>query len=202
VLAHELAHLVRRDGVVFPLVGLVQSLGWLQPFNHWIAAGFRHAAELACDDRAIELTGDRVALARALARAAQAAVPMLPAMARPRAKSALVERVRRLVAVQERTRSHVRSGWAVVCCAALAAGTVGVSVRAARPAVADASDASATEQIADLMAHAERVERELATLQSVAGHAEPRVLNLQQELRHVRETAAWIERRSSGQASP
>ena len=120
-------------------------------------------------------------------------------MARPRAKSALVERVRRLVAVQERTKGRMRSGWAAVCCGVLAAGAVGVSVRAARPAVAEAS---ATQQIADLMLHAERVERELASLQTAADDSEAHVLELQQELRHARETAAWIERKSSGQASP
>jgi hypothetical protein len=65
---------------------------------------------------------------------------------------------------------------------------------------------SATERIGDLMEVAERLETELASLTpsaaGSAGESEPRILELQQQLRHVRETAAWIERRSSGQVRP
>ncbi|HKP63640.1 MAG TPA: M56 family metallopeptidase [Polyangiales bacterium] len=196
VLAHELAHLVRRDGVVFPLVGLVQSLCWLQPLNHWIAARFKQSAELACDDCAVELTGDRLALAQALARAATEAVgTMLPAMARPRPRSALVERVRRLLAVQGVASG--RAGWAAVCCCVLALGTVGMSVRAARPP----SPPDPTERISALLLGMERTEREIAGLDDSDSGAARRI-ELQQELRHARETADWIERESAGQARP
>lgn len=193
VLAHELAHLARRDGVVFPLVGLLQSLCWLQPLNHWVAARFKQAAELACDDRAVEITGDRLALAQALARVAtDAGGTMLPAMARPRGKSALVQRVRRLVTGQGATSD--RAGWATICCCVLAVGIAGIRVRAARPP----SPPDATERISALMLGMERVERELAS----SGNSEARTLELQQQLRHARETAAWVERESSGQVRP
>jgi beta-lactamase regulating signal transducer with metallopeptidase domain len=206
VLAHELAHLTRRDGVVFPLVGLVQSLCWLQPLNHWVAARFRQAAELACDDRAVELTGDRLALAHALARVAQHAklptrAPLLPAMTRARTASAVVTRVRRLVRAQERTKVRGHAGWAAACCSVFALATVSLSVRAARPPLprpaADVS-AAATERIAALMELSQQLETELAS----AGESEPRMLELQQQLRHARETAAWIERTSSGRRRP
>lgn len=213
VLAHELAHLGRRDGFVFPLVGFVQAIGWLHPLHHFIASQFRQAAELACDDRAVELTGDRSALAHALANVAQAALgatrdPMLPAIARPRATSSLVVRVRRLVGVPDRA-PRVRAHWAAVSCVVLAIVTSSVSVRAARRRVVaqreavTSTSASATEQIAALMDDAQRLEREIASLQLAGrGESEPRLLELQQQLRHIRETAAWIERESSGQARP
>ncbi len=57
VFAHELAHLERRDGLWFPAAGLVQSVLWANPLVHWASSRFRQTAELACDDRAVELTG-------------------------------------------------------------------------------------------------------------------------------------------------
>ncbi|HEY3253137.1 MAG TPA: M56 family metallopeptidase, partial [Polyangiaceae bacterium] len=99
VLAHELAHIERADGVWFPLAGAVQSVLWLQPLNHLLASYFRDSAELACDDRAVELTRDPLCLARALVQVATSASfarrsALLPTMVR--SKNALLPRVRRL----------------------------------------------------------------------------------------------------------
>jgi beta-lactamase regulating signal transducer with metallopeptidase domain len=99
VLVHELAHVERKDGLWFPLVTAVQSALWLQPLNHLVASYFRRSAELACDDRAVEVTGSRLGLARALVhvaeRASQARQPALvPTMVRH--QNVLLLRVRRL----------------------------------------------------------------------------------------------------------
>ncbi|MEY4509863.1 MAG: hypothetical protein RLZZ450_1985 [Pseudomonadota bacterium] len=103
VFAHELAHLERCDGLWFPLVGLIEAVLWLQPLNRWVAARYRHSAELACDDRAVELTQAPLDLARALTQMAELAArwPVQrrvwdPAMAG--VLGARVLRVRRLVA--------------------------------------------------------------------------------------------------------
>jgi hypothetical protein len=99
VLAHELAHLERGDGVWFPLVGAVQHLLWLQPLNHVVASRFRSSAELACDDRAVEVTGNPQALGRALVRLAEAAATLPgPALAPAilRKQTDLFRRVQRL----------------------------------------------------------------------------------------------------------
>jgi beta-lactamase regulating signal transducer with metallopeptidase domain len=210
VLAHELGHILRGDGLVFPLVSFVQSAGWYHPLHHWIASRYRHAAELACDDCSIELTGDPLALAHALTRVAHGAllangVAALPAMARPRAASVLLLRVRRLVGERVTPR---RSGSLVACCAAVAVLTMGLTVRAAglpqsRAARASelAVETTPTEQIGGLMRRAAGLERESESLQRAAAagdrHAEARFSELQQEVRHVRETAAWIERKAS-----
>jgi hypothetical protein len=99
VLAHELAHIERGDGIWFPIVGSVQSVLWLHPLNYWLSVAFRRSAELACDDRAVELTRNPLALARALvqvaSRASRAERPALtPAMVR--ARGVLLPRVARL----------------------------------------------------------------------------------------------------------
>jgi beta-lactamase regulating signal transducer with metallopeptidase domain len=225
VLAHELAHIERRDGIVFPLVGLVQSAFWWQPLNPWIAARFRQAAELACDDRAVELTGDPLALARALARVARDAsspgYAMTPAMARAHSSSALVARVRRLVHASCRAGSRPRWGWAIASVIAVAVVTSSLSVRAARtPALPSAvrvalearkslldssSAGTATERIGELVRLEQQLEREIELQRTAAqqgGDSAARVLELQQQLRHVRETAAWVERTFVGESSP
>ena len=99
VFAHELAHVERADGLWFPIAGAVQSVLWLHPLNHLLAFYFRDSAELACDDRAVELTHDPLCLARALVQVAASASfarrsALVPAMLRSR--SALLLRVRRL----------------------------------------------------------------------------------------------------------
>jgi bla regulator protein BlaR1 len=222
VLAHELAHVERRDGIVFPLVGLVQSLFWWQPLNHWLGSRFREAAELACDDRAVELTGDPLGLARALARVASDAsvtTPrMAPAMARAGSAHQLVARVRRLAGAQPRPSSGWHRGWLPASLLIVAA-TASVSVRAARsplpPSAAEGQPArrdstseavAATERIAELMRREKQLEAEIAALEVPdarrSTESEVRLLELQQRLRHVRETAAWIERGFSGESRP
>jgi beta-lactamase regulating signal transducer with metallopeptidase domain len=214
VLAHELAHLERRDGLVFPLVGLVQALAWLQPLNHWLVPRFRQAAELACDDRAVELTGDRLELARALVRVASGAsrarrAAALPAMARAHGGSALVERVRRLVAPEGRSSSRTQRWWSTAALLVVSVGTASSSVRAARtpplrPPMAEVLSApSATERIAELMRAEHALQAEIARSKQPdarrAGDSAARSLELEQQLRHVRETAAWIERSASAE---
>jgi beta-lactamase regulating signal transducer with metallopeptidase domain len=103
VFAHELAHLERGDGLWFPAVRCLHSVFWLHPANHWLASRFRASAELASDDRAVALTGDAPALARALVRVATARrarerLAPTPSMVRP--ASGLARRVRRLTEAQ------------------------------------------------------------------------------------------------------
>jgi len=109
VLAHELSHIERRDGIWFPLVGLAQAVLWLQPLSAWVAARFRSTAEEACDDRAVELTRDAHGLARVLVQLAAAASPrartaLAPGMAN--SKGALLKRVRRLTAAPKNARGR------------------------------------------------------------------------------------------------
>ncbi|WP_437928062.1 M56 family metallopeptidase [Sorangium sp. So ce291] len=138
VFAHELAHIERGDGLWFPVAGLAQSLLWMQPINHWVASRFRETAELACDDRAIELTGDPRGLARALVQVAAGALlsdrrAMVPAMARP--ASALLPRVKRLVDAGSRARLRASPRgrrWAIAGLAASGVAAAGLSVQVAR----------------------------------------------------------------------
>ena len=227
VLAHELAHLERGDGIWFPIVGLMQSVLWLQPINHWVSASFRQSAELACDDRAVELTRNPLGLARALVQVAAGAslaqrLTMVPAMVRSR--STLLPRVKRLTSAgpsADQSAGGRDSRWAVVALTALGVmlASLSVQVAQARPstpigaaaplrahakAVPVALPPDAGDQSARMTELAQR-EQQLTALLEVAqrrpdAQAEGtpdsiRVLELSQELRHLRANEVWLEQR-------
>jgi beta-lactamase regulating signal transducer with metallopeptidase domain len=211
VLAHELAHVERGDALWFPLFGVIQAALWFHPITRWVSVQVRETAELACDERCVELTGEPRALARALtgiaARAlgADAAVA-LPTMTRPR--SNLVTRVARLTSDAPATRSHF--GWLsrtglVVSVGAVALFSLASSVRVAEaepaPALVSASSAGAdpSAQIAELGQRAQWLEAEQVSLstrsapRSAGEDPSTRLLEIEQELRHVRQMQEFLE---------
>jgi beta-lactamase regulating signal transducer with metallopeptidase domain len=68
VLAHEIAHIARRDRLWLSLASVVERILFLQPLNVLAATRMRAVAECACDDWALRRTGSPIALASALAR--------------------------------------------------------------------------------------------------------------------------------------
>jgi beta-lactamase regulating signal transducer with metallopeptidase domain len=220
VFAHELAHLERRDGLWFPAAAVVQSLLWMQPLNHLVSARYRRSAELACDDRAVALTRDPRALARALVsvaeRAARVHPLLLPAMVRPAA--VLTRRVQRLLAPEAAppVRAGRRAALVALGAFGVASGAVSVGVDAALPratvpmppapddteVVSGPPDALSTSaRLLELAQHEPEVEAALAAAEAVASHelegapAAVRVLELRQELEHLRAERAFIEER-------
>ena len=99
LLAHELAHVVRRDYLVNVLQNLVEVLYFFHPGVRWISAAVRQEREHCCDDFAVELCGDPQNYARALARLQVGEMgypePGLAAAGRPRR---LLRRIARLLA--------------------------------------------------------------------------------------------------------
>ncbi|MEH0167957.1 M56 family metallopeptidase [Roseateles microcysteis] len=102
VLAHEIAHLLRRDPA-WRLAGQwAAALGWLQPLNHLALRRLDALAELACDRWAAQASGQPQALAESLYACAEQIVQrrgsaprLAAAMARP--DSALLQRIRSLM---------------------------------------------------------------------------------------------------------
>lgn len=199
VLGHELAHLERGDGVWFPIAGAVQSVLWLQPLNHWLAAHFRATAELACDDRAVELTGDGMGLARALVQVAQQAIAteqgvLVPSMAG--AASALRSRVERLTAGSRARVSAFDRGSALASLGVCAIASLSLSVGVTRMPVAAAG--------LDALLRRDR-ELQAQLIQAENWSEDHRDSNdfrawksgLERQLRHVREEEARTERRAT-----
>lgn len=70
VLAHEVAHVVRRDPAWIALGEVLCRMFWMQPLTRVALAGLRGSAELVCDDWAVERTRRPLDLARSIARVA------------------------------------------------------------------------------------------------------------------------------------
>jgi Zn-dependent protease with chaperone function len=179
VLAHELSHLERRDGIWFPLVGVAAAALWLQPVCAWAAARFRESAEQACDDRAVELTRDAVGLARVLLQLASAASArvgsaLAPSMAN--SKRALLGRIRRLTCDRpiEPARAHrygaLVAGLGLAVLVAVSSG-LSVSVALARPLFPTSAALAA---------------------KKAASASGVRALELEQELRHLLARERWL----------
>jgi beta-lactamase regulating signal transducer with metallopeptidase domain len=70
VLAHEVAHLSRRDPTWWALLRCAAALGWVQPLNRLALRRALEATEEACDDWALARTGERYGLASSISRVA------------------------------------------------------------------------------------------------------------------------------------
>ena len=116
ILAHELAHLQRRDPLWFTAAALCDRIFFFQPLNRIAGIRIREAAEYLCDERAAQSVGSGVRVARALARVAewlQAGPSEMVVAGMAETPSQLVGRVRRLVE-ERQTASAPRAAWGVI----------------------------------------------------------------------------------------
>ncbi|MES2179704.1 MAG: M56 family metallopeptidase [Gemmatimonadota bacterium] len=100
MLAHELAHLARRDPLWLVLASIIERVFWIQPLNRVARRQIATAAEYLCDDWAVHRTGSGLALARCLAQVAewiQASPLGVPVSGMAEERSLLVSRVSRLL---------------------------------------------------------------------------------------------------------
>ncbi|MBL8802429.1 MAG: hypothetical protein JNN27_10560 [Planctomycetes bacterium] len=151
MLAHELAHLMRRDPLWLSLAWLVERVFFFQPLLRVARAELHDLAELACDDWAARRTGNRLALASCLARIAEwvvGAPRALPAtsMAEMHGRCRLAQRIERLLDEEEpRAQDDEPRRWG----APLAAAGLGVLVLVvpgvSAPSERDASSANTSE---------------------------------------------------------
>lgn len=129
ILAHEIAHLVRRDPLWLLAGELIKALLFVQPLN-WIAQKkMKECAEFLCDDLAVRHTSNPRALAETLAELATNVAPM------PRAVAAMAEggsnlmaRVARVLALRRERplKLMTRVAIAVITIGALAAFAPGI----------------------------------------------------------------------------
>jgi len=102
VLAHELAHVHRHDYLVNAFQCLVETLMFYHPVAWWISRCIREERENCCDDLVIEVCGDRLLYARALA-AMEGLRGELPDLAFAASGGSLLNRIRRLLGVSSET---------------------------------------------------------------------------------------------------
>ncbi len=98
MLAHELAHVARRDAWWLVAAHAVEAAFFFQPLHRAARRALYSVQELRADDWAVRATGERLALARCLGRLVDRVVPgaaLVPAMAI--ARGGVLARVTRLV---------------------------------------------------------------------------------------------------------
>jgi hypothetical protein len=113
LLAHEVAHLVRRDAAWLFAAALLQALTWWQPLTRIAAIRLRQSMELCCDDWAALRLPDPMALAECLVKVGEWAVApdRFPFAAFAARGSALRERVERLVDADPMVRRLRGTPW-------------------------------------------------------------------------------------------
>ena len=100
MVAHELAHLDRRDPIWLTAACIVERIGFFQPLNRLARRRVQESAEYLCDEWAVRRTGSGVLLAKCLAKVAEwldAAPQSVPVAGMAEDRSHLVARVRRLL---------------------------------------------------------------------------------------------------------
>lgn len=140
MLAHELAHLVRRDPFWLAFSRILASVFFFQPLN-WVAyRRMREISELLCDEWAIDRTGRPLSLARCLAEVAGWSFHPVEAQAAPGMAdrpSHLAHRIRRLLDGGRTPERRVHPAWLIagmiVLLVAVAAVAPGVYAAAQDP---------------------------------------------------------------------
>ena len=151
MLAHELAHLARRDPMWMGLASFVERILWIQPLNRVARRQIARSAEFLCDDWAVRRTGSGIALARCLAQVAewiQASPLGVPVAGMAEERSLLVSRVARLLegsTPAARSRRGLAFAAAIVLVATIvvAPGVSSTSARTLRANQVDAPRAGA-----------------------------------------------------------
>src|SRR6187200_2322411 len=167
LLAHEAAHVVRRDAAWLMIAAAVRALGWWQPFNLVAAARLRLAMELCCDERAAAEPHERAALARCLIAVAAWSVEECPGFAAMASRgSALRRRLETLL--DDAPRRHRRRGpW-------LAVASVAVPAMCLAPVVTTADLSRVPAAAAQLVRHARVPEAPVARAVPAPGRADLR----------------------------
>jgi uncharacterized protein (TIGR03435 family) len=119
VLAHEGAHVRRRDGLVSALAGINRCIFWFHPLAWWMERRLVLLAELACDESCVAALGNREEYARLLldmARVVDGAHGRLQSLALTMAApSHLRRRIDSILeAGRKPSRGLSRTGWAAI----------------------------------------------------------------------------------------
>jgi len=100
LIAHELAHIRRRDYAINLLQTVAEALLFFHPAVWWISHRIRQEREHCCDDAAVAVCGEPEVYAEALAALAASSLGS-PALSLGAAKNSLLSRVRRLIDLPE-----------------------------------------------------------------------------------------------------
>jgi beta-lactamase regulating signal transducer with metallopeptidase domain len=124
ILAHEIAHLIRRDPLWLVVGEVMKAVMFVQPLNAFVLRKIKGCAEFLCDDLAVMHTGKPKALAETLAELATSVAPAPhAAAAMAEGGSNLMARVSRVLSSRSERplRRGIRVAMAALSVLALAA---------------------------------------------------------------------------------
>ncbi len=206
ILAHELAHVRRHDYLVNLLQSMVETLLFYHPATWWVSAQIRAEREHCCDDLAVDVCGDRLVYATALAELTTLAAHRQLALAAT--DGSLLNRVRRILGAQRSVHPEPTPAWPLLALVVLAVGagsltadavdtqaapppaaaTATTPANAPPPAEAATAQATAADQV-EAARHAEedqRVSNKIAEQRQTAEIAE-----------QLRAQADWLNREAA-----
>src|SRR5437867_995525 len=105
VIAHELAHIRRYDYLVNLLQTAVEILLFYHPAAWWVSREIRQEREHCCDDVAVQVCGDALVYARALAEI-EALRSITPQLAMAAGGGSLLGRIHRIVGSSRQRPEH------------------------------------------------------------------------------------------------
>lgn len=105
ILAHELAHIQRHDYIVNLIQTALETLLFYHPAVWWVSRLIRNEREHCCDDIAVEMCGNRVIYARALAE--MESLRGSPRLTLAATDGSLLGRIKRLVCPASEARNSV-----------------------------------------------------------------------------------------------
>ncbi len=155
ILAHELAHVLRHDYLFNLLQCVAETLLFYHPAVWWIGRTIRREREQCCDDRVVQLTGDRTDYARALLQLAEAVPPHRARLSLASQGGDLSGRVRRLLGREPQpTYNRWSAGlWTAMACLCV----IGVFVAATLAQEKPANDPA---KLIDALLAGETIERD------------------------------------------
>src|SRR5438094_1343240 len=135
MLAHELAHLARRDSLWLAGASLIERFFFFQPLNRLARRELETTAEYLSDEWAMRKTGSAVSLAKCLATVAewiQASPLGVPVAGLAERRSLLVARIARLLDGRLPSSPASRRGWAIAAALGVVA-TIAAAPRVSQP---------------------------------------------------------------------
>jgi beta-lactamase regulating signal transducer with metallopeptidase domain len=135
LLAHELAHVWRRDYLVNLLQSVAEAVLFYHPAVWWVSNQIRTERELCCDDLAVAASGDVLTYARALAEL-ESCRPAHRSAALAASGGSLMNRIARLLGQPQRATQTLPGGTAWALSILLLAGIGAVVVRGAQESAA------------------------------------------------------------------
>ena len=136
ILAHELTHIRRHDFLVNLLQTFAETVLFYHPAVWWMSSRIRAEREHCCDDVAVSVCGDATEYAAALTELASWSLAH-PPLAMAATRGPLLNRVRRLLHIQESGRRMSRTTLAVAVVVTTVVGVAAVgAILKAQPLVA------------------------------------------------------------------